>query len=89
MKGGDFPMRRKIHLILKSLPVSFSISYVPQEKNITVKLARLFDYLNLDIEGGDVVDGRLGDGDGVVNDDDDLQDVLRPPHACRGTPVPL
>ena len=58
-------------------------------KDITVKLARLFDYLNLDIEGGDVVDGRLGDCDGVVNDDDDLQDVLPPPHACRGTPVRL
>ena len=41
--------------------------------------------MNLDIEGGDVVDDRHGDGDG----NDDLQDVLPPPHACRGTPVRL
>ena len=83
-----FPDEKKDTFDYLTAPCLF-FYFVPQEKNIAVKLARLFDYLNLDIEGGDVVDGRLGDGDGAVNDDDDLQDVLPPPHACRGTPVRL
>ena len=45
MKGGDFPMRRKIHLILKSLPVSFSISYLKKR----ISQSSWLDYLIISI----------------------------------------